>query len=144
MSRRTAFRVLLVACALGITLARAAPSEALQQRPDPNSPRYKGLVALGEFFNSEGDASLQAFLDERVAASVRESAGDEALLETLAAMRAEMAGANQRGARPVSRLEVSMMFETADGGEATVSFELDSDDTDRFLRISTPGNRLGE
>ena len=64
--------------AVAVTVALTLPAIA-QQRPDPDSPRYKGVVALGELIESEGDEAIAEFIEERIAASVRESMDDEEL-----------------------------------------------------------------
>ena len=135
---RTPCRILLFL----VVLAAAAPAIA-QQQPDPDSPRYLGVVALDEFLSSDDTTSIDAFVESRIAASVRESMGDEALVETLAALRAAAAGAQFRGARPVGPLAAELVFDLADGNEMVIDFELDEQDTDRFAVIRAPEHRIG-
>ena len=135
---RTSRATLMVA----IAVALASPVLA-QQRPDPNSPRYKGVVALDEFIQSEGDEAIQAFIENRIAASVRASMDDEQLAETLAAIRAEVHGAQMQGGRPVSELAAELILDPGDGTQMSVSFELDPSDTDRFTAIRSPGHSIG-
>jgi len=128
--------------AVAVTVALTLPAIA-QQRPDPDSPRYKGVVALGELIESEGDEAIAEFIEERIAASVRESMDDEELAETLAAIRAEAAGAEIRGGQPLGPLAAALMLEFSDGTEMSLEFELDEQDNDRFLTIRSPGHSIG-
>ena len=114
-----------------------------QQRPDPESPRYKGMVALGELIGSEGDDAIAEFIEARIAASVRESVGDEELADTLAAIRAEAAGGESRGGRPLGPLSAELVLDFSDGTEMSISFELDAQDNDRFIVIRSAGHRIG-
>lgn len=113
-----------------------------QQQPDPNSPRYKGVMALVEFLGSDGQDAVTVFIETRVATSVRLAMGDTALAAALTAMRAEAGGAQMRGARPLGPLAAEVLFDTDDGMELAYSFELSSDDTDRFLTIESPGQAI--
>ena len=104
------------------------------QSPDPESPRYKGVMALQEFLSSEGDEALTAFADDRIATAWREEIGDEHMFMMLTGLREEFAGLESRGARPTGRLAVTLMFQGDDGGKR-LSFTLDPDDTDRFTAL---------
>lgn len=74
----------------------------------------------------------------RVAASYREEAGDEALLEMLGKLHNEFAGLEYRGARPVGALSATIMFDT-DMGSREISFAMSEDDTSRFASITASG-----
>ncbi|NKB87001.1 MAG: hypothetical protein GKS06_02100 [Acidobacteria bacterium] len=103
-----------------------------QQRPDPESPRFKGVVALQTFFGSEGDEALQTFVDDHVATTMRDELGDE-LLNHLATLRETFAGQESRGARPTGPLGATMMYPD----NKSVSFALDPEDPARFMSIAT-------
>ncbi len=120
-------------------IAVAAPAFA-QQQPDPDSPRYKGVVALEEFIRTEGDGAVESFIENRIAASVRQAMGDEKLAEALAAIRAEVAGAQFRGGRPIGPLSAELVLDGPDGSETSLEFALDEQDNDRFVLIRSPGN----
>ena len=135
-------RVIRYALAAVLTVVFTAPGQA-QQQPDPDSPRYKGVVALQEFIQSEGDEAIAEFSETRIAASVRESMDDETLTETLAAIRAEAAGAEMRGGRPIGPLAAEVVFDHGDGTEMGIEFELDGQDNDRFVVIRSPGHSIG-
>ena len=116
-------------------------AEAQQRRggqPDPDSPRYKGVLALQEFFADESDAAVQTFFDEKIAASYRAEAGDEAVLEMLRGLHDEFAGMESRGARPVGPLSATIMFDT-DMGSREISFTMSDEDTSRFASITASG-----
>ncbi len=128
--------------AVALILAFALPALA-QQRPDPDSPRYKGVVAIEEFINTEGDEAIASFIEARIAASVREATGDEKLAETLAAIRAEAAGAEVQGGRPIGPLAAEVILDPGDGTQMSIEFELDPADNDRFLMIRSAGHSIG-
>jgi len=132
----------LIALAVVALSSTVALSANTQQRrggqPDPDSPRYKGVVALREFFADESDAAVQTFFDEKIAASYREEAGDEALLEMLHGLHDEFAALESRGARPVGPLSATIMFDT-DLGSREISFTMSGDDTSRFESITASG-----
>ena len=132
-------RVTAAAAMLLVCTFVAFNAEAQQQRsgqPDPDSPRYKGVLALGEFFADGSDDAVQTFFDEKIAASYREEAGDEAVLEMLRGLHDEFAGRESRGARPVGPLSASIMFPT-DLGDRAISFTMSEADTSRFASITT-------
>lgn len=134
-------RVAAAAAMLLLCTFVAFNAEAQQRRegqPDPDSPRYKGVLALQEFFADESDAAVQTFFDEKIAASYREEAGDEALLEMLGKLHNEFAGLEYRGARPVGALSATIMFDT-DMGSREISFAMSEDDTSRFASITASG-----
>ena len=134
-------RVAAAAAMLLICTFVAFNAEAQQRRggqPDPESPRYKGVLALQAFLADESDAAVQTFFDEKIAASYREEAGDEAVLEMLGKLHDEFAGLESRGARPVGALSAAIMFDT-DLGSRQISFEMSDDDTSRFASITTSG-----
>lgn len=127
---------------VALILAFTTPALA-QQRPDPNSPRYKGVVAIEEFINTEGDEAIAEFIETRIAASVREATGDEKLAETLAAIRAEAAGAEVQGGRPIGPLAAEVILDPGDGTQMSIEFELDEADNDRFIMIRSAGHSIG-
>ena len=132
---------LAATCCIMSLVAVAAFAQG--QRPDPNSPRYKGLVALSEFLGSDDDQAVHEFIVARIAPSVHESMDAEELFATLKALRAEAAGAEMRGGRPISELAAEVLFDTSDGTELAIEFELDESDNDRFVYIRSPGNTIG-
>lgn len=129
------FNRALIAAVLTILFALPA---AAQQQPDPDSPRYKGVVALDEFIGSDGDEAIEEFIENRIAASVRESMGDAKLAETLTAIRTEFAGAQMRGGRPIGPLSAELVLDGPGGAEMSIAFELDDQDSDRFILIRSP------
>ncbi len=127
---------------VALILAFALPALA-QQQADPDSPRYKGVVAIEEFINTEGDEAIAEFIETRIAASVREATSDEELAETLAAIRAEAAGAEVRGGRPIGPLAAEVILDPGDGTQMSIEFELDQADNDRFIMIRSAGHAIG-
>jgi len=116
-----------------------ALSATAQQSPNPDSPRYKGVVAIQEFLADESADAAQTFLDEKIAVSYREEAGDEAVLEMLRRLHEEFASLSSRGPRPVGPLSASIMFDS-DMGSRTISFTMSEGDTSRFASITTSGD----
>ena len=108
------------------------------QSPDPNSPRWKGVVALQELFESSGAAALQTFLEEKVSPALREKLGDEALIRELRRLRQDLAGMELKGARPEGTYSVHAEFGSP-GNEAIVPFELEATPPHRFLQIGPIG-----
>lgn len=135
---RSCYRLLVILAILAAALPLAA-----QQQPDPDSPRYKGVVALDGFLTADDAPSIDEFAAARIATSVRESMGDEPLAAALEGLRAATAGAELRGARPIAELAAELVFVLADGSEMVVDFELDPDDTDRFTAIRSPQHEIG-
>jgi hypothetical protein len=135
-------RFLRAALVTAIVVTAALPALA-QQQADPNSPRYKGVVALQGLIESEGDQAILDFIETRIAASVRESMSDEQLVETLTAMRAEAAGAEMQGASPIGELAAELNLDPGDGTQLSIAFELDPGDNDRFKEIRTPAYSIG-
>ena len=124
----------LLFCVL-IFAATLSPGPALAQQPDPQSPRFKGMVALRDLLESNGDAALEAFITDRVAPSLRERYGDEHLHELLGDLRADFDKARFGGARPVGPFSARLEFS---GGKSIV-FELEPDAPQRYLRIGSIG-----
>ena len=135
---RIRLAVVLASTLLLALLAAPAVAEA-QQRPDPESPRYKGLVLLTEFLASNGDEALTAFLQDHVAPAVQEEMTEKELLAKLDEMRKAVAGLSSRGARPVGPFAAEIIYSLPDGGELAAAFELDPEDPQRFTNI-----RIGE
>ena len=112
-----------------IVLAASAPA----QQPDPNSPRYKGVMALQRLIESTGDAPLKTFLDERVAPKLRSAHTDQELLRMIRQVRSDFADASGQGARPVHTFSARLMFESQGAGSRTeLTFELESKPPHRF------------
>ncbi len=124
--------------ALVALVGTTAALSASAQQPDPDSPRYKGVLALQEFFADKSEDAVQTFFDEKIAASYGEEAGAEAVLEILRGLHDEFAGLEPRGARPVGALSATITFDT-DMGSRAITFEMSGDDTSRFASITTSG-----
>ena len=58
LSRRLGLLVCVMIC---VTAVRPALAQ-----PDPNSPRYKGVVALEALLESSGDTALNAFIKKTI------------------------------------------------------------------------------
>ena len=91
------WRIAIVA--VGIAGSAIMPL-ARAQHPDPNSPRYKGVVALSEFLTSKGDVALKEFVADRVSRQLRDSMNHERLTDALDQLRSGFTGARRSGARP--------------------------------------------
>ncbi len=91
------YRIALVLSAVGGWMSL---SVVQAQQPDPNSPRFKGVVALSDFLTSQGDGALDQFVERRVSRQLRDSIGQERLASALDQLRAGFGGARQSGASP--------------------------------------------
>lgn len=115
-----------------IVLAMALAAEfAVAQQPDPDSPRWKGVVALRDFLSSSGDEALPHFVHTKVSAVLRDRHGVESLSDSLERLRTEYAGSEMAGARPEGELAAALQF----SGGRSISFELEPASPDRFVRI---------
>ncbi len=107
-----------------------------QQRPDPNSPRFKGLVQLRNLLQSTGDESLQEFVDTSVSKEFLEKHGRAKLLQMIKRTRAAYADATFTGARPVDKLSAELLFDgVADDVPASIGFSVEQDAPHRFTSI---------
>ena len=52
--------------AITVALVSSLLSPAFGQQPDPNSPRWKGVVALRELIEGTDEAGVRAFIDEKI------------------------------------------------------------------------------
>ncbi len=105
-----------------------------QRSPDPNSPRYQGVVALQELIQGEGKDSLLEFIRERIAPAMLESMGEEALIAKLEDLRKRFAHLEARGARPVGPFAAKIVF-NREGGQEEVSFRLSESSPHQFVEI---------
>ena len=148
MSRVPTFRItgsrftIVASAAIVLTLAFAGAADA-QQQPDPNSPRYKGVVALQEFLDSVGDEAVGVFMSEKLAGSVHESMEHEALFNALKGLREEAAEGQMRGAMPSGPLGAEIVFDMDDGASFSIEFEMSEADNSRFALIRSPMVTIG-
>ncbi len=107
---------------------------AVAQRPDPNSPRFKGLMALERLIGSSGDAPLRKFLDDRVAAELKSKHSDDELLRMIRQVRSDFGNASMAGARPAGPMSVVMMFGSQGPGSRTsLTLKLESKPPQRCI-----------
>ena len=59
MSNRCQILIVVMAVLTNVSVAAA-------QQPNPDSPRYKAVVALSDFLTSTGDEALKRFVGDRV------------------------------------------------------------------------------
>ena len=130
MTARKHLSLLLLAL-LGSSLAGLAH----RQSPDPDSPRYKAVVALSDFLTNEGDQALKEFLDDRVSPTLLGSIGRESLASALDELRSDFSGAQLSGARPDGPSGASIRF----SNNKSISFEMEANPPHRFVRIGTLG-----
>ena len=132
ISRRIALLVPVLLCLTGFEPAPA-------QQPDPDSPRYKGVVGLRGLLESSGDAALQAFLKDRIAPSLRDKYGNKQLKQMLADLRADLGKAGLQGAMPVGPLSAQLEF----GGGKSLIFEIEPNPPHRYTKIGPISGSAG-
>lgn len=128
MFDRSKFLAVLV----GMALLSHLPIAGAQQ-PDPDSPRYKAVVALSDFLIGSGDDALKDFLDHRVSPTLLASIGRESLASALDELRADFSGARLAGARPEGPSGAYIMF----SNNKSISFEMEASPPHRFVRIGS-------
>ena len=111
-------RCRIVVVVVGIAGSAIMPL-AGAQHPDPNSPRYKGVVALSEFLTSKGDVALKEFVADRVSRQLRDSMNHERLTDALDQLRSGFTGARRSGARPEGPFAAYIAF----SNNKSISFE---------------------
>jgi CubicO group peptidase (beta-lactamase class C family) len=125
-------RVLILV--VGIVASVILPN-ADAQRPDPNSPRYKGVIALSDFLASNGEEALRQFVNEKVSKELLSSMGQERLSSELTRLRSKFAGARRSGASREGPLSARIEFSNGN----SISFEMEADPPHRFVRIGSIG-----
>ncbi len=112
-------------------------SSALAQgTPDPESPRYKGLVALSQFMRTTGEEDIESFISELVSRDLRSQHDAADLRRLLAGLREEFSGIEVRGGQPRGPYSAAISF-AAPGkqGGSSVPFEVEPDPPHRFVSI---------
>ena len=129
---------------LAMLLAAATPLRA-QRSPDPDSPRWKGVVALRDFLGSRGAEAVDEFLRDKIAPSLRKQYGDEVLREELRQLRDDLSGTELQGAQPKGPYSAVVTFGNASGSnEAVIPFALEAEPPHRFVQIGPIGGEGGE
>ncbi|MCZ6766063.1 MAG: hypothetical protein O7D32_03940, partial [bacterium] len=105
------------------------------QRPDPNSPRYKGVVALSDFLGSDGQEALKQFVNEKVSKELLGSLGQDRVSSELNELRSKFAGVRRSGARPEGPFAAQIVFSNGE----SISFDLEANPPHRFVRIGSIG-----
>ena len=108
------------------------------QSPDPDSPRWKGVMALKAFFETSSDKELDRFLKKKIAPALHKKYKGDALREELRRMRADLSGMEFQGARPQGPFSAQATFRSP-GNEAVIPFTVESDPPHRFLQIAFIG-----
>ena len=108
------------------------------QSPDPDSPRWKGVMALQAFFETSSDKELDRFLKKKIAPALHKKYKGDALREELRRMRADLSGMEFQGARPQGPFSAQATFGSG-GAVAIIPFTLESDPPHRFLQIAFIG-----
>ena len=122
--------VTAVAVVIGLTNLASA------QRPDPDSPRYKGAMAIGQLIHSTGDEPLQTFMDDWVASELRSQHTDESILSMIRQIRADFGKAPMRGVAPMGSYSAQLMFGSQGPGSRTsLDFKLESKPPHRFIDL---------
>ena len=107
------------------------------QQPDPNSPRYKGVVALSDFLIGKGDEALKQFVNNRISPALSDSIGQERLASVLSQLRSDFTGSELSGARPEGPFAAHVEFSNG----KSISFEMEADPPHRFVRIGSIGGK---
>ena len=107
------------------------------QQPDPDSPRYKAVVALSDFLISKGDETLKEFVDDRVSPTLLDAIGRKSLTTALDELRSNFSGAHRSGARPEGPFAAYIKF----SNNESISFETETTPPHRFVRIGSLGGQ---
>ncbi|MFB3111815.1 MAG: serine hydrolase domain-containing protein, partial [Gemmatimonadales bacterium] len=130
MIDRCQIRIAVVVMAVLANLPIAAAHS-----PDPDSPRYKAVVALSDFLISTGDKALKDFVDERVSPTLLGSIGRDRLVSALDELRSGFSGAQMAGARPQGPYGAFIRF----SNDQSISFETEANPPHRYVRIGSIG-----
>ncbi len=122
----------ILAIVVGMVLVTHLPN-AVAQQPNPDSPRYKAVVALSDFLTSTGDEALRRFVDDRVSPALIDSIGRDHLVIALDELRSNFSGAQMSGARPEGPNGAFIRF----SNDQSISFEFEADPPHRFVRIGS-------
>jgi CubicO group peptidase (beta-lactamase class C family) len=111
------------------------------QSPDPDSPRWLGVMALREFFSSTGEESLDQFINQKISTKLSAMYAPGQLRKELETMRADLRGMKFTGARPLGEFAVHAEFQSPDGGEeAVIPFTLEVSTPHKFQIIGPLGS----
>ncbi len=125
---RAALAVLITVSLVPVALA--------QREADPNSPRFKAVMALQEMIESEGDEPLRVFIKEKMAPVITDAHPEEDLMEMLRTIRKDFSVSPFEGAMPKGPYTVIMTFAPADAGHPSrLTFEIQAGAPHRFVYI---------
>ena len=112
---------------------------AFAQQPDPNSPRYKGVMAIEAFLKTTTDDALRSFAQEKSAPEFRGKMSEQQVLASLRTLREAFRGATLQGASPIGPFEAEIRFDTH-GTPASdeITFQLEGKPPHRFTKIDYP------
>lgn len=121
--------------ALTVVLLFASTSQA--QRPDPNSPRYKGVTRIAKMLKTTGNDALKEFVKDYVSDSMVKKIGNERLLELLDNTRRVYGQSDPKGARPVGPFSAKVVFSDVPKGVSdSIEFSVEEKEPFRFVDIS--------
>lgn len=120
------------------TVLVALATLTVAQSPDPDSPRWKGVMALQAFFETSSDKELGRFLKKKIAPALHKKYKGDALREELRRLRADLSGMEFQGARPQGPFSAEATFRSH-GNELIIPFTVESDPPHRFLQIAFIG-----
>ncbi len=120
------------------TVLVALATLTVAQSPDPDSPRWKGVMALQAFFETSSDKELDRFLKKKIAPALRKKYKGDALREELRRLRADLSEMEFQGARPQGPFSAQATFRSP-GSELIIPFTVESDPPHRFLQIAFIG-----
>ncbi len=129
-------RVTLRAALFVLVTASMVPLAVAQREADPNSPRFKAVMALQEMIESEGDEPLRLFIKEKMAPVITDAYPEEDLMEMLRTIRKDFSVSPFEGALPKGPYTVIMTFGAADAGHPSrLTFEIEAEAPYRLVYI---------
>ena len=112
------------------------------QSPDPDSPRWRGVTALRDFFASTGPESLEKFIADKIATVLKEKYEPATLRVELEALRSDLHGMEFRGGRPLGEFAAQAVFQSPSGEDEVIPFTLESDPPHKFQMIGSIGFQI--
>ena len=128
---------IVMRAALIFLIAGSLVSLALAQlEGDPDSSRFKAVMAMQEMIESEGDEPLRFFRDEMIAPVIIDTYLEGDLIKMLRVVRENFRVSTFEGALPKGPYTVIMTFTPADPGDPSrLTFEIEAESPHRFVYI---------
>ena len=120
-------------------VAVTCTATAFAQHPDPNSPRYKGVIAIEAFLQTTTDEALRSFAEKKLSPEFRGQMSEQEVIDTLRTLREAFRGATVQGAMPIGPFAAEISFDThGKSASDELTFELQGKPPHRFTKIDYP------